>query len=142
MRHAVQLSGIGLVLIIIAFTGCAATKHAATSGTNGNANASPAAMATPNVAGQWEGIWQRTGVGGIWSMALEQRGSKISGTRAGSGYSHAGRIEGELLGRRLHLTVNSGTVLTADLTVSEDGTTMSGHMFGVDRNWVQLKRIR
>ena len=137
LRHAAQFFGIILALVILA--GCAATKQAAVP--NGNGNAASAAIAAPNVTGQWEGTWKRTDVVGPWSVVLEQReGGKLGGVGAAAGFTPGGQIEGELVGRRLYFTV--GSQMRAELTISGDGTTMGGFLIGVGRNWVDLRRVQ
>lgn len=141
MKRSVQLVVIGFALIVV-LAGCAATQQAKPA--NGNGNALPAALAAPNVTGQWDGIWQRQGSQGLegrWSMELQQVGSQVTGAYAPSGHTLGGSIEGEMSGRRLSFRITSRGA-RGELTVNEAGTVMSGFMLtATGRNWVRVERV-
>jgi hypothetical protein len=124
-----NLSGVMVVFLVFAATGCASSVGPATT------------APTVDITGKWAGTWVATnpslGSGAI-EMTLKQTGSKYSGNLliTGTATDPSGYTEGVVSGNQVRVMQPSN--VTGSLTVQGDN--MSGIIQGVVAANVSLKR--
>ena len=124
-----SLSGMLVVLVMLGAAGCA--------GGIGPATVAP----TVDITGRWTGTWVATNPAlgnGVIEMTLKQTGSQYSGNLlvTGTATDPSGFTQGVVSGNQVRVTQPAN--LTGSLTAQ--GDTMSGNLFGVVDANVSLKR--